>query len=167
MKKKIILLFIFIFSIILFGNGSIVNATSFDKDEELEVISSETIYYENGDYSIITIYANKSQMQSRSTVYQTTGEKTVKNYNKNDELLWEYTLKGYYTVDEGISATCYDATYPKTIYDSTWHFSNGSTSCEGNIAHGYGTFKCKLLFVTLQTYKINIELSCDCYGNIS
>ena len=106
-------------------------------------------------------------MQTRSNVYQTTGEKTVKNYNKSNELLWTYTLTGYFTVDEGISATCYNATYAHAIYDSAWHFSDGTTSCEENIVHGYGTFKCKFLFVTVQTYVINISLTCDYYSNIS
>lgn len=149
----------------LFGNKNNVNANALNENGELNLISSETIYYENGDYSIITTYANKSQMQTRSNVYQTTGEKIVKNYNKSNELLWTYTLTGYFTVDEGISATCYNATYAHAIYDSAWHFSDGSTSCEENIAHGYGTFK--FLSVTVQTYVINISLTCDYYGNIS
>lgn len=144
----------------LFGNKNNVNANALNENGELNLISSETIYYENGDYSIITTYANKSQMQTRSNVYQTAGEKTVKNYNKSNELLWTYTLTGYFTVDEGISATCYNATYAHAIYDSAWHFSDGSTSC-------YGTFKCKFLFVTVQTYVINISLTCDYYSNIS
>lgn len=76
----------------LFGNKNNVNANALNENGELNLISSETIYYENGDYSIITTYANKSQMQTRSNVYQTTGEKTVKNYNKSNELLWTYTL---------------------------------------------------------------------------
>jgi len=151
----------------LFGDKHTVNANALNENDELNFISSEIVYHENGDYNIIKTYENKSPVQTRSNVHPKTGEKTVKNYNKSNELLWIYTLKGYYTIDECISTTCYNATYTQTIYDSVWHFSDGSTSSEGNTAYGHGTFKCKFLFVIVQTYVIDIKLSCDYYENIA
>ena len=68
---------------------------------------------------------------------------------------------------EGVSATCTNATYTQTINDGYWHFSDGNAYAENNVAHGLGTFKKKVLFITLKTYNIDISVTCDAYGNLS
>lgn len=102
-----------------------------------------------------------------STTFTRSGTKTVENRSDDDELLWQYKLTGTFTVVEGVSATCTNATYTQTINDGYWHFSDGNAYAENNVAHGLGTFKKKVLFITLKTYNIDISVTCDAYGNLS
>ena len=164
MKKLITVFLIIIFGLFLLGNKNIVNVNASEIDENNDLISSEIIYHENGDYSIVKVYEDKSL--AIATTYTVTGKTKVENYSKSDNLLWTYTLTGYFEVNEGISVTCYNATFSKTIEHSGWSFSNGGASYSGNTAYGVGKFKYKILFVTVQTYNIDITVKCDVNGNI-
>ena len=71
------------------------------------------------------------------------------------------------TMVYGKSSTCIDASYTQTIYESDWTFSDGAAIKSGNTAIGNGNFKLKFFFVTVQTYEIDISLTCDVYGNVT
>lgn len=130
-------------------------------------VTSEIIYLENGDYieiSPIRITENKTRS---TTALTASGERDVTYYDSNDEIEWQYVLTATFTYEPGVSATCTRATYSNTINDNNWTFSNGAATKSGNMAYGVGTYVKKILFITVETYDINIDIMCDTYGNLS
>ena len=129
----------------------------------------EIICFNDGSYLLTTVAVENTNddIALTSTTYTKTGVKTISHYSSNDELLWQYKLTGKFSVKEGISVTCIDSSYSQTIYSSKWHFSDGNAYIENNAAHGQGTFKEKILFITTETKVIDATIYCDIYGNIS
>lgn len=133
--------------------------------------STATIYLNDGRYIVVTLITDDISSLSlnsrQSTSFTKIGNKFATCYDKNNNLEWKYTLSAEFSVVEGVSATCTNATYTQTIYASGWSFSNGNATKSGNTAYGAGTFKKKVLFVTTNTVNIDINISCDAYGNLS
>ena len=132
---------------------------------------TEIVYLNNGSYITITLIAKDistlSLTSTNSATFTKAGNKVVTCRDKKGNLEWEYTLFAEFSVVENVSATCTSATYSQTIYASDWSFSNGNATKSGNTAYGVGTFKRKVLFVTVDTANIDISISCDVYGNLS
>jgi len=165
MKKLLISIFLLI---CMFTCNLFIEAKELNYAKDCIEVFENIIYLDNGDYIIKTIKEVNlnSSLQVRS-VYTKTGELEVNHYNASDKLLWTYILVGTYQINEGIFCTCISSTYSTEIYKSTWSFSDGNSSYENNYARGLGIFKCKILFVTVQTVDIDVTLYCDVYGNLS
>ncbi len=167
MKKRILsiflaVLFVFALTPSVFATDNAVSNTS----------NSTTItYLDDGSYIVVTLITDDisslSLNSTQSKSFNKVGNKFATCYDKNNNLEWKYTLSAEFEVVEGVSATCTSATYSQTIYANDWSFSNGNATKSGNTAYGVGTFKRKVLFVTVDTANIDISISCDVYGNLS
>lgn len=167
MKKRIfsiILTFLFVFTL----TPSVFAANDIELNDQN---TTEIVYLDNGNYITITLITQDvsplSLASTNSNTFTKTGNKVVSCHDKKGNLEWEYTLFAEFSVIEGISATCTSATYTQTIYANDWSFSNGNATKSGNTAYGIGTFKRKVLFITVDTANIDISISCDVYGNLS
>lgn len=135
------------------------------ENNDLILISTSTVNNNNGSYTVTKLY--KASNTAKDTTYNTYGIKDVTHYESDDSITWQYTLTGYFTVTSGVSSVCTNATYSQYINASGWYFSNGSATYSGNTAYGAGTYKYKILFITIQTIEIDISISCDIYGNLT
>lgn len=167
MKKRIfsiILTFLFVFTL----TPSVLAANDIELNDQN---TTEIVYLDNENYITITLITQDvsplSLASTNSNTFTKTGNKVVSCHDKKGNLEWEYTLFAEFSVIEGISATCTSATYTQTIYANDWSFSNGNATKSGNTAYGIGTFKRKVLFITVDTANIDISISCDVYGNLS
>ncbi|HCG68368.1 MAG TPA: hypothetical protein DEW22_06785 [Clostridiales bacterium] len=127
----------------------------------LKMLSKEDMY----GYQITEKYDILRSTTSSSEIY--TGNKTIVCKDENGNVEWEYILSAEFNVVEGVSSTCTNVSYAQNIYKSVWSFSDGGTSKSGNTAYGYGTFKRKALFITLEEQIIDLAFTCDLYGNLS
>jgi hypothetical protein len=123
------------------------------------------ITFEDGSYltiSPIQSYESNSRAITTKNAYQ-----LYTFTNTSGELEWEFVLNATFNYVYGTSVTCTAASYDYTIYANSWKFSDGSASYSGATAHGYGTFKNKVLFITTKTINAELEITCDVYGNLS
>lgn len=127
----------------------------------LKMLSKEDMY----GYQITEKFDILRSTTSSSEIY--TGNKTIVCKYENENVEWEYILSAEFNVVEGVSSTCTNVSYAQNIYKSVWSFSDGGTSKSGNTAYGYGTFKRKALFITLEEQIIDLAFTCDLYGNLS
>lgn len=109
----------------------------------------------------------KSTRSTKSTTYTKLGEKIVNLYDSKDNLQWTYTLTGTFKVNEGVSAVCTNSTYSSVIYEKSWSLSAHENSYSDNIAYGTAVYKRKVLFITTNTYDIDVSIGCNIYGNIA
>lgn len=129
---------------------------------------TEIIYFDDGSYITITpVIVIDESANTRASAVSKTGSKVASYTDSDGNVDWKYTLTATFSYVSGSSSTCTSASYTKTIYDSSWEFSNGSATKSGNKATGKGTFKDKVLFVTMQTKDVNITITCDTYGNLT
>lgn len=177
--KKILIVISIICSIFLFSNltntenvsNSTPNKQNLNTSESITNLSSlslnskETINYNDGSYIVIELHSSNYKLLSANSSNKT-GSRDVTKYDKNDKIEWNYTLTCYFSIVYGESSNCYNSTYSQYINDSSWKFSNGSTSTSQNTGYGYGTYKSKVLFITTKTMYIDISVSCDIYGNL-
>lgn len=129
---------------------------------------SSIVYFEDG--SVLEISAPhivKISLAPLATAKTITASRAATYKDSDGVLQWKYTLTGTFSYTSGVSSTCTKASYTYNVYDSGWSFSDGAATKSGNKATGTGTFKFKVLFVTLKTYNINISLTCDTYGNVT
>jgi len=170
MKKFFIICMFLLLSVIYIINPTRINAYTSNINEEKNIVSQETIYYEDGSYVVIILYentnTNKSDYSINSTIYEIAASRDVIRYNSNDTIAWKYTLTGYFRINPGLWSVCYNATYSYIINTFGWSFSNGSATCSEITAYGKGTFTDKFLFIVISTVVIDISVSCDPYGNL-
>ena len=129
--------------------------------------AKDITYVADGSYMITAVTEQAVASSVRSTTYTKIGTAVTNYYNKDNELIFQHTLQGTFSVVEGVSATCTDVTYSYNIYDSSWKLDSASTWKDANIAYGSATFKDKVLFVTVNTVELSPRIVCDIYGNIS
>ena len=113
--KKLIL---FVLGFIFFSSTIKLNAQSIEQNN---IIQTQTIYYENNEYLVITII-DETQNITRANKYTKTGSIQASKYNNSNICLWTYTLTAKYTVFAGIEATCTSATYSTTINNMQVHY---------------------------------------------
>ena len=161
-KKSFYLLVVMAICLVL-SSGNLTKASA-QSYQPKEFVSNSTEYLEDGNYVVTEIY--EAVLPSRG-VGARMGEKTVTKYSATNSVLWTYKLIGYFSFEDGISSSCYNATYEVDIKGSSWSFSNGNAYYSGNTAFGQGLFTYKFLGITTQSTEIDIYLTCDTYGNIS
>ena len=142
--KKIIgvvcLLFVFLISM-----NQKVSANENLLLDDFTLISKETEYFKDGSYIIYEVLEEKSDFALLTASYYKTGKRNVTKYDSKNNVQWIYTLSAEYWVEEGISVNCTKADYSTSINNSSWSFSDGSTSYSGNTAYGKGKFTYKVL----------------------
>ena len=163
MKKLLFLMIAFVSFFMLVGVKQ-VSATS---ESEPTLVSTTTETLEDGSYIVTEIYETTSNTNSRSNLYNKTGNKIVTKYSALNVVMWEYTLTASFVVDEGVDAMCSNAGYNYDIKDFTWEFYDGESSWVRNVARGVGTFECTIFFVSAQIVDIDITITCDEYGNLT
>ena len=107
------------------------------------------------------------QYGARAPTQSVTKSKDVTYEDANCDVSWKYTLTATFSYEYGVSSTCTSTSYKKSISNNSWSFSDGSATKSGNVATGNGTFKYKVLLITIKTYNIDIHLTCDKYGNVT
>ncbi len=130
---------------------------------------STTIYYEDGSILFISPVKNirNGVDLSRSSVETTSGSREAYFTDGSGNLEWEYTLSASFSFIRGKSAYCSNASYSNSTYDSSWTFSDGSATESGSTAYGKGKYVKHILGMTVNTYNIDLSISCDVYGNLS
>lgn len=167
--KKILFIVCFIYIGFIFSTKT-VNAQEIINDN-LSLISSEVIYFDDGSYIVNQLYGSNYTFSDNYTTSETNssiiiGARSFIMYDPKGSVLWEYKVIGHFAVDLGVSSSCYFANYEQTIYNPVWHFSNGLSGFYSNTAYGKGTFKHIVLLITLKTVNVDISVSCDVYGNL-
>ncbi len=125
--------------------------------------NSYTEYYEDGSYVVTTICQS---VTPRSSTYIQVSEKKVEMYNSSDELQWRYKFIARFDVVEGVSVECIESTYTSDIYVDSWSLTAHNNYYSGNTAYATATYKKKVLFITTNTHDIDLDTTCDVYGNI-
>ena len=128
-----------------------------------------TVYYDNG--SILTISAVYNVIEDKRTARATqktiSGSRDAYFTDGNGDFEWKYTLSASFSYVPGVSSSCTSASYSNSTYDSSWSFSDGSATKSGSSAYGKGKYVKQILFVTVNTYNIDLSISCDVKGNLS
>lgn len=130
-----------------------------------EMVSETVEYFEDGSYLTITVKQEAGIMPC-GTVYEKSGSKAGVFRDKNGTELWRFTVRGTFSVNSGVSATCTKTSYSSSITDTTWERSSASTYASGNQAIGDATFIQKENGVTVETRSAHVVLTCDENGNL-
>lgn len=173
MKKLLITIcFLLMALFVSFYKPVSVSAVAPSNEGEMALLSKEITYYDDGSYIQTQVYSSDNNVATMNTysvnsnVYTKTGVCEVTRYDGNGSITWRYIVTGYYQVNTGISCICYASSYSQYSNSGSWTFSDGASSYSENNAYGQGTFKFKVLFITVQTVTIDVRVSCDVYGNI-
>ena len=142
--------------------GISANAASYEE----KIVSERTEYFSDGSSVVITV-TEKITPATRAAAYSKSGSKTYTSKNSSGEILWKFTLKGTFSVNSGVSATCTSTSYSKSNLADGWSLKSGSSYASGNQAIGDGTFQHKTLFVVTDTKSCHVVLKCDANGNLS
>lgn len=135
--------------------------------EITERIISETVEILEDGYYVKTIVAEEiSTMTPRATTTKS-GSKSYVLANSDGEELARFTLKGTFSVNTGVSATCTASSYTTSISNNSWSVKSASATKSGNQAIGDVTFVKKVLFITTSTKEAHVVLTCDKNGNLS
>ena len=119
--KKSFYLLVVMATCLLLSSGNLTKASA-QSYQPKEFVSSSTEYLEDGSYIVTEIY--EAVLPSRG-VGAKMSEKSVIKYSATNTVLWTYKLTGYFSFEDGISSSCYNATYEVDIKGSSWSFSNG------------------------------------------
>ena len=131
MKRLFICFLCLILCFSLFPCHSSAEEAGFDNDTVYLIV------FEDGSFCITTMtILNLEFSESKSTI---TGIKEEKFYNSNGVLQFSVSVKGTFTYN-GTTATATNAKCGYTIYDSSWSFYNGFSSCSGATATATCTF---------------------------
>ena len=165
MKKRIS--FVMMWFVLLFLSVKPVHAADFITHNGAEEADSTVIYLEDGGKIVISPVIECDAGNSIKAASNTITRSREAYYsNASGKKEWIYTLTATFSYEYGVSATCTNASYSQSIYDSNWTFSNGSATKSGNTAHGKGKYIKKELFVTTQNIDVDVSLTCDVYGNV-
>ena len=146
MKKLFIIL---LFALLPFCFYSKVSFNALEDSNDLILVSENIEYFDDGSYIITRIYESLPVF-NRDGTYTKAGSNEQTLYD-GDTLLWEYTLTGYFTINPGVSCVCYNSTYSTDIYSNYWSFHDPYNYYSANTAYGEGTFKKRILFITIST----------------
>ena len=131
---------------------------------ENEILISQNIWdMEDGTYMEIAVSQALGLNRATNGV---SGTKTFSCRNNDGVILWQFFVRGTFTISNG-TATCTYASHDYKIVDSDWNYVNGTSSKSGNKAIGHGEFNRKLLFITVETKECDVVLACDGNGNLS
>ena len=164
MKKSVLFLTMIVCFFLLLGNGIFAvekNQTVYLDD------GSCVIYNDDGSYIVISAVESIELTDSRSLQGSKFGKKDMTHYSADGNVVWVYTLRGYFTYESGVCAECTDAIDSYDIENSAWSVSESESFCSGNQAVANATFVEKFLFVTTDTVPVSLTITCDEYGNLS
>lgn len=131
---------------------------------EDEVLVSQTVETREDGSSLIVTVSQKPQMARAGKTYS--GSKTYTEHNSSGEVLWQFVIKGTFTVSSNVPI-CTSATHSYKIVKDEWSCVSHSATKAGNVAIGNGKFERKLLFITMETATCTVKLSCDKNGKLS
>ena len=135
------------------------------QEDEGVVVSETTEYQEDGSY--IEIVVRELPAVTRATTSKS-GSKTYTGKTSDGEALWSFTVKGTFSVNTGVSATCTAASCSASIKNSNWTNTAKSVKKSGNQAIGNATFEKKLLgLITTESKTCKLVLTCDKNGKLS
>ena len=132
-----------------------------------ERIISETVEMLEDGYYVKTIVAEELPAMAPRATTTKSGSKSYVLANNNGEELARFTLKGTFSVNTGVSATCTASSYTTSISNNSWSVKSASATKSGNQAIGDVTFVKKVLFITTSTKEARVVLTCDKNGNLS
>ena len=135
--------------------------------DNFEVVSENIEYFPDGTSVTITVMEEKNSFPTRATSYTKSGAKNYTAKDSNGNIQWKFTVKGTFTVNTGVSATCTSTSYSTSNLASGWELDSASTYASSNKAIGDATFKHKTLFITTDTKSCHVVLTCDANGNLS
>ncbi len=147
-------IYIFVAFILLASIASPCGATS--------QFETEIYYLEDGSYYIVALDAVP---MSRSNNIR--GQKTAEYYSADNELQWRFILTASFTYNPDINASCNDAACEVEIYNSAWSCSSQSARAISARAFADAEMVQKLLFVTIKTVPVSLNITCDANGNLS
>ncbi len=163
--KKILVAVLLLTMLFAFPISANAQMPSF-QPEESKIINETTEYFEDGTSITITVCEEDTTLQTR-TIYTKSGSKSITGKDSNGNTLWKFTLKGTFTVNSGVSATCTSTSYSTSNLASGWSLKTASTYASGNKAIGDATFEHKVLFIVTETRSCHVVLTCDVNGNLS
>lgn len=165
--KKILATFLSIMiianTLLLPSNAAPTNTST----NNFEVVSENIEYFPDGTSVTITVLEEKNSLPTRATSYTKSGAKNYTAKDSNGNIQWKFTVKGTFTVNTGVSATCTSTSYSTSNLASGWELDSASTYASSNKAIGDATFKHKTLFITTDTKSCHVVLTCDANGNLS
>lgn len=161
--KRIIAFFSCLF--VFFACLPSVNAAGAVTSNEPILVSKTIEYLEDGTTIETAVY--EDPVVIRASDYMKSGSKTRTVTNPNGDALYKLTVRGVFSVDEGVEATCTSATYSTNIVYSGWSCTSASATKTGNSAIANGTFKFKHMGIFTETDNVQVVLTCDDLGNLS
>lgn len=132
-----------------------------------ERIISETIEMLEEEYYVKTIITEEIPSMAPRATTTKSGSKAFVLYNNSDVELARFTVRGTFSVNSGVSATCTASSYTTSISNNAWSVESASATKSGNQAIGDVVFIKKVLFITTNTREAHVVLTCDKNGNLS
>ena len=129
-------------------------------------VVSETVEYLPDGSSIITTVIDET-VPTRAATYTKTGSKVQSQVNSSGDIMWQFTVRGTFSVNPGVSATCTAVSHSVNIVNDAWENESASSWRSSNKACGTATCVRKVLFITVETREANVTLTCDSNGNLS
>lgn len=159
--KKVLIFFVLI--CVIYLTAIPVSAGNYNIAQSSDM---SIIYTDDGGYILMSMSTVTCKNQTKSSA-DLQHRKTYTKYDAQNNISWQYTLTGTFYVNYGVSAVCTGASYDYSINDGSWSFSNGNAYASGNTAYGEGVFTKKFLFITIQTFDVDMSITCDINGNFS
>lgn len=145
MKKLFVCLFLIV--CFLFPNCNITTAAP----------NYNIQYLENGDYIITEIYTSNTILRT-----PTSKSKKISYYSKNNVFIFSLSIYASFNYTYGVSSSATSANAVVDIVNSSAVFKSKNSYVSGNTAYGTAT-----VLYQGSNKTLNINMSCDIYGNIS
>ena len=114
-------------------------------------------YLENGDYIITEIYTSNTTLRTPASK-----SKKISYYLKNHVFIFSLSIYASFEYTYGVRASATSANAIVNIADSSAVFKSKNSYVSGNTAYGTAT-----VLYQGSNKTLNINMSCDIYGNIS
>lgn len=134
-------------------------------EEQTEIVSETTEYFEDGSYMVTTIEVEDENSIARATSTKT-GSKTVIFYNADDEKMVTVKLTATFSYT-GSSATCTNVSPTFTVHNTMWRVTKATGTKSGNKGIGEFTVKKYVLGILTQQKDTTITITCSNTGTLS
>ena len=122
------------------------------------VTGTEVIQLEDGCYAVVTTV--EEELETRAASQTKNASKNYKAYNRQNKLLWTYTLTGQFTYN-GTTSKATSAKDSYKISNSDWSKDYSKATKSGDTVYGEATFSCPI-----EELSCELEITCDEDGNI-
>lgn len=153
-KKYIVLVLVFCICILAFPTTAFCSTRT-----------TQTIYYEDGSYSILEL----ETFESPYSLYETTtktGHATNTLYSKSGDRLFAVAVIGLFTYT-GVASYCRESNVRTEVYSSDWKIMSSSATKYANVAEATATGRVYFLGVPSGDTTISAHVECDKDGNLS